>query len=46
MPLMDLVRLDTMVTIVDSSVFLDAYVSKERAMDRPELGEWDPQPQH
>ncbi len=26
MPLMDIVRLDTMVTVVDSGVFLDAYI--------------------
>ncbi len=38
MPLMDAVRLDTMVTVVDSGVFLDAYVSKDRLATRPELG--------
>jgi hypothetical protein len=38
MPLMDVVRLDTMVTVVDSGVFLDAYVSKDKLATRPELG--------
>jgi G3E family GTPase len=38
MPLLDMVRLDTMVTVVDSSVFLDAYTSKDTLMKRPELG--------
>jgi G3E family GTPase len=38
MPLLDVVRLDTMVTVVDSSVFLDAYVSRDSVKDRPELG--------
>lgn len=39
MPLMDIVRLDTMVTVVDSSVFLDAYISRDSLLKRPELGE-------
>lgn len=38
MPLMDVVRLDTMVTVVDSGVFLDAYISKDKLAKRPELG--------
>lgn len=38
MPLMDVVRLDTMVTVVDSGVFLDAYVSRDKLTQRPELG--------
>lgn len=38
MPLLDLVRLDTMVTVVDSSVFLDAYTSRDSLLKRPELG--------
>ena len=40
MPLMDVVRLDTMVTVVDSGVFLDAYISKDRLAKRTELGTW------
>lgn len=35
---MEVVRLDTMVTVVDSSVFLDAYMSRDAVQDRPELG--------
>ena len=38
MPLLDVVRLDTMVTVVDSSVFLDAYTSRDTLLKRPELG--------
>jgi len=44
MPLMDIVRLDTMVTVVDSGVFLDAYVSRDKLANRPELGTWMPVP--
>ena len=38
MPLMDVVRLDSMVTVVDSGVFLDAYTSRDKLIKRPELG--------
>lgn len=41
MPLMDVVRLDTMVTVVDSGVFLDAYTSRDKLAKRPELGACD-----
>lgn len=39
MPLLDEVRLDSMVTVVDSSAFLDAYLTQETIADRPDLGE-------
>ena len=40
MALMDEVRLDSMVTVVDSSAFLDAYLTQEKIADRPDLGEY------
>jgi len=36
---MDEVRLDSMVTVVDSSAFLDAYVTQDKIEQRPDLGE-------
>lgn len=32
------VRLDTMVTVVDAGAFLEAYMTGERMMQRPDLG--------
>lgn len=37
-PIMDLVELDTLVTVVDSSGFLSEYQSQDRIADRPDLG--------
>jgi hypothetical protein len=36
--LLDKVRLDTLITVVDSSSFLGAYESSQRVKDRPDLG--------
>ncbi|CAM9680657.1 unnamed protein product, partial [Hapterophycus canaliculatus] len=36
--LMDKVRLDTMVTVVDAGAFLEAYTTGDRMMQRPDLG--------
>ncbi|CAN0257884.1 unnamed protein product [Ectocarpus sp. 6 AP-2014] len=36
--LMQKVRMDTMVTVVDAGSFLEAYTSSERMMHRPDLG--------
>ncbi|KAG5186851.1 CobW/HypB/UreG, nucleotide-binding domain-containing protein [Tribonema minus] len=38
MPLMQYIRLDTMVTVVDGGEFLDAYASGDRLAQRPDLG--------
>ncbi|CAM9156263.1 unnamed protein product [Ectocarpus sp. 13 AM-2016] len=38
MLLMQKVRMDTMVTVVDAGSFLEAYTSSERMMHRPDLG--------
>eukprot|EP00752_Nemacystus_decipiens_P004175 g3817.t1 len=38
MRLMDKVRLDTMVTVVDAGAFLTAYTTGDRMMQRPDLG--------
>jgi G3E family GTPase len=37
-PLLDLARLDTMVTVVDAGSFLDSYLSRESMGERPDLG--------
>ncbi|CAM9297425.1 unnamed protein product [Choristocarpus tenellus] len=38
MPLMNEVRLDTMVTVVDTGAFLEAYTTGDRMLQRPDLG--------
>jgi len=39
MPVMEQVRLDTLVTVVDCGVFLDAYTSADKISQRPDLAE-------
>ena len=41
MPLMDLVKLDTMITFVDSGSFLDAYMNQQQVKDRPDIAPID-----
>eukprot|EP00614_Pseudopedinella_elastica_P007926 CAMPEP_0172612702 /NCGR_PEP_ID=MMETSP1068-20121228/36187_1 /TAXON_ID=35684 /ORGANISM="Pseudopedinella elastica, Strain CCMP716" /LENGTH=347 /DNA_ID=CAMNT_0013416941 /DNA_START=108 /DNA_END=1148 /DNA_ORIENTATION=+ len=42
MGLLEQVRLDTLVTLVDCAAFLDAYESSQKIRDRPDLGDGGP----